>query len=76
MAKRNCVFGKVQSLQQNHQDVILYRKSRPIYQSKSLSNLADLRRYYYRNYFRFEIKCGNATFVYEKKKNINRSVSR
>lgn len=69
------MFGKIQTSQQNHQNlVLLYRKARPLYQSKSLSNLSEGRRFYYRNYFRFEIKCGNATFAYEK--NINRSVSR
>lgn len=49
-----------------------FSKSRPLSQSKSFTNLKELNSYY-QNYFRFEIKCGNTAFVYEK--NINRSIS-
>lgn len=66
MFEKNTLFGSKIFRQQ--QQLTSSLTSRPVYQSKSLSNIQELNRS--QNYFRFEVKCGNASFVYEK--NINR----
>lgn len=66
MYEKNTLFGSKMCRQQ--QQLTSSLTSRPLYQSKSFNNMQELNRS--QNYFRFEIKCGNASFVYEK--NINR----
>lgn len=69
--QKNSLFGS--KISRHHHISSSFNKSRPLSQSKSFTSLKELQNSYYQNYFRFEIKCGNTGFVYEK--NINRSVS-
>lgn len=67
--EKNTLFGS--NMCRKRQQVTSSINSRPIGQSKSLNKVKELSSY--QNYFRFEIKCGNASFVYEK--NMNRAVN-
>lgn len=49
-----------------HEQVTSSLNTHPPCQSKSLNDIQEMSTY--QNYFRFEIKCGNASFVYEKSK--------
>lgn len=67
IVEKSSLFGSKLHRQQQQQPTSSTH-SRPLSQSKSFNNIEELSSY--QNYVRFEIKCGNASFVYEK--NINR----
>lgn len=69
MYKKNTLFGS--KLYHRHQQVTSSLHSRPVCQSRSFNDIKALSSH--QNYFRFEIKCGNASFVYEK--SMNRDVN-
>lgn len=64
ISEKNTFYGSMASRQ--HQQVTSSLHSRPLCQSKSLNDFQELSSY--QNFFRFEIKCGSASFVYEKNK--------